>query len=805
LQTLLNGGLPTAQQETVIRHVQTCACCQRVLDGLSPAGGSWEHLAAQLGKPSPPPEPVLQRVLDQAKELGADNRDAAQTVTDRRLEVKPSLVAPGGVLAFLSPPTKPGNLGQLDHYEIHNFIGNGAFGIVIKGFDQRLHRIVAIKVLTPGLAANSVTCKRFIREARALAAVKNEHVVGIYEVQHEAQPPYLVMEYVDGISLKDKIDKHGALQLPEIVRIGKQIADGLAAAHELGVVHRDIKPANILLEHAEERVKIIDFGLARGVDDANVTQSGVAPGTPLYMSPEQALGQTLDHRSDLFSLGTVLYTLCTGQSPFRADHTMGVLQRVIAATPLPIRDINSEIPQRLCDIIEKLHAKIPDERFQTAAEIVEQFEALLQQISSPAPVASGAAFTKPHSIPVGMPADHVTPLKGLANQETAPGYNTTHVSAPNEPVETPFRQTTFGSLLLIGIIMGGYLMAFSLGWLVTWAFWNFGVVCAILGGTTSALLAYWLTWSVFPTDEQIGWSPSYKVFRACGGMFAVTVAQFYLLSFGVAFDLSGLKSNRAALQADTDLDKQSLIVGKDERIEQTVEKIKKGPPVTKLELNEVRDADLSAWNPLQGQNGYENWPRWLNGAFFLPIAFGLWSRSWREFCVRLVVVIPAYLVALFFFLSLPETGVPGGDLISDRTVIVNRLEVRELKFFPASGDQVRGQLEECLAKEGYKAFCECVWFLRVEPSRQQKGTFRLIEIRKHSPLDVWQMTLQGKDCVAPNFTVAVLVQDNHEAVVWIIPPVPREQSTNESTAQAAIFDRLEDMLRRRLPLKKSKP
>src|SRR6202453_894958 len=163
------------------------------------------------------------------------------------------------------------------------------------------------------------------------------------------------MEMIDGISLQDKLDKKGPLSLKEILRIGLQTAEGLVAAHKQGLVHRDIKPANVLLENGVERVKITDFGLARAVDDASVTQSGTVAGTPQYMSPEQAEGLAVDHRSDLFSLGTVLYAMCTGRPPFRANGTLAVLKRVIEAAPRPIREINSEVPEWLCSIIAKLH------------------------------------------------------------------------------------------------------------------------------------------------------------------------------------------------------------------------------------------------------------------------------------------------------------------------------------------------------------------------------------------------------------------------------------------------------------------
>ena len=302
-------------------------------------------------------------------------------------------------LSFLEPSDKPGHLGRLGHYEIWQVIGKGGFGIVLKGFDERLHRVVAIKVLIPAYAANGSARKRFIREAQTAAAIKNEHVVGIYDVEKDAQPPYLAMEMIDGISLQDKLDKHGPLSVKEILRIGVQMAEGLAAAHKQGLVHRDIKPANILLENGVERVKITDFGLARAVDDASVTQSGTVAGTPMYMSPEQAEGLPVDHRSDLFSLGTVLYAMCTGHPPFRASGTHAVLKRVIDASPRSIREINVEIPDWLEAIVAKLHAKKPEERFQSAKEVAELLGQHLAHLQQPGMAPMPAAVESPRRQP----------------------------------------------------------------------------------------------------------------------------------------------------------------------------------------------------------------------------------------------------------------------------------------------------------------------------------------------------------------------------------------------------------------------
>src|SRR5262249_18332578 len=157
-------------------------------------------------------------------------------------------------------------------------------------------------------------------------------------------------------------------------------ASGLAAAHAQGLVHRDVKPANILLEEGVERVTLTDFGLARAADDASLTQSGTIAGTPQYVSPEQAVGAAVDHRSDLFSLGSVLYALCTGRPPFRASTALGVLKRVVEDTPRPVRDVNPDVPEFLAAVIERLHAKDPDDRFQSAAEVASLLEGYLAHL-----------------------------------------------------------------------------------------------------------------------------------------------------------------------------------------------------------------------------------------------------------------------------------------------------------------------------------------------------------------------------------------------------------------------------------------
>jgi serine/threonine protein kinase len=273
-------------------------------------------------------------------------------------------------LTFLTPSKRPDSLGRLGHYEVLQVLGKGGFGIVFRAFDEMLQRVVALKVMAPQLAATSPARKRFLREARSSAQVRHENVVHVYEVA-EQPLPYLAMEFIPGETLQQKLDRVGPLDVPEVLRIGRQIAEGLAAAHAMDLIHRDIKPGNVLLEGGHQKVKITDFGLARAADDASISQSGLIAGTPMYMAPEQAEGQTLDHRADLFTLGSVLYQMVSGRPPFRANSTVAVLKRVADDKPRPIREIIPETPQWLCDIIAKLHAKDPEERYQSAREVAD--------------------------------------------------------------------------------------------------------------------------------------------------------------------------------------------------------------------------------------------------------------------------------------------------------------------------------------------------------------------------------------------------------------------------------------------------
>jgi WD40 repeat protein/anti-sigma factor RsiW len=373
LRNLLDGRLSDEEQAELNRHLEGCPSCQQRLEGLAAGTQTWTAAAGNLHAGFATPEAGLERILAQSK--GEEPGEVETPPADTPLD-------------FLSPSDDPAHLGRLGNYQILSVIGRGGMSVVLKAFDPSLHRVVAIKVLAPQLATNAAARTRFQREGCAAAAISHEHVVGVYAVDEINGLPYLVMEYISGESLQERLDRTGPLELKEVLRIGMQIAQGLAAAHAQGLVHRDIKPANILLHNGVARVKITDFGLARAVDDATLTQSGLIAGTPQYMSPEQARGDAIDARTDLFSLGSVLYAMCSGRPPFRASTTMGVLKRVTDEIPRAVREVNAEVPPWLADIIGKLHAKNPAERFQSAAEVVELLGRYLAEVQQGTPASA---------------------------------------------------------------------------------------------------------------------------------------------------------------------------------------------------------------------------------------------------------------------------------------------------------------------------------------------------------------------------------------------------------------------------------
>ncbi len=289
-------------------------------------------------------------------------------------------VSAGAAAAFadlLAPPLLPGELGRLGPYRVLKLLGAGGMGLVFQAEDTQLKRSVALKVLKPDVAAGEGARRRFLREAQAAASLTHDHVITIYQVGEAGGIPFLAMPLLKGEPLEERLRRAGALPLPEVLRVGRETAEGLAAAHARGLIHRDIKPANLWLEAGTGRVKILDFGLARAAaEDAHLTQPGLVLGTPHYMAPEQAAGETVDHRADLFSLGCVLYRMSAGELPFQGANTIAVLRAVAIGQVRPLGEVNPALPPALTDLVMQLLATDPAARPASARAVADRLRAI---------------------------------------------------------------------------------------------------------------------------------------------------------------------------------------------------------------------------------------------------------------------------------------------------------------------------------------------------------------------------------------------------------------------------------------------
>lgn len=362
LQGYVAGSLAGETTTEIEAHLATCEGCRSRIDGMrtgtdSPSSGG--PSSSEGGKSS------IWTKTTQAAPTSADARETEEALADIQI--------------MLQPSTETQFLGRVGVYEISSVLGRGGMGIVFKAFDTALHRPVAIKVLSPQLATSPRARRRFMREARAVAGINHPNVVTIHSVDEQGGLPYLVMEFVSGRTLRERLKITPPLDHLSVVRISVQIADGLAAAHRHGIIHRDIKPGNVLLEDGVERVKISDFGLALvTMDLTHLTSAGQTVGTPGYMSPEQVTGKKIDARNDLFGLGCVMYAMVTGSSPFRGTHPMEIAHRIVKHKPTPLHRKDPSVPKRFSDIVSRLLEKDPNRRFQTADEVCDM---LRQQLA----------------------------------------------------------------------------------------------------------------------------------------------------------------------------------------------------------------------------------------------------------------------------------------------------------------------------------------------------------------------------------------------------------------------------------------
>ena len=313
---------------------------------------------------------------------------------------------PGDVTSILSKPQQPDEMGRLGSYRVLRVLGEGGMGLVFAAEDSQ-RRQLALKVMRPELARNAAARERFVREARAASLVEHEHIITVHQISEEKGVPYLAMPLLEGQSLHERLHRAGGpLLLTEAVRIGREMAEGLAAAHAAGLIHRDIKPANVWLEARTEdggRVKLLDFGLVRlANEESNLTGTGTVLGTPSYMAPEQARGRKVDGRADLFSLGCILYEMCTGERAFKGEEPMNVLLRLSTEEPPPVQARNPQVPAALSHLIERLMAKKPEFRPASAKEVAVELAAL----------AADPALAREAALPAAIPLEETSAASG---------------------------------------------------------------------------------------------------------------------------------------------------------------------------------------------------------------------------------------------------------------------------------------------------------------------------------------------------------------------------------------------------------
>ena len=276
---------------------------------------------------------------------------------------------------------------QLGRYVIQSELGRGAMGVVYKALDSVLERPVAVKTVNISLEREHADKyeQRFYQEARAAGGLNHPNIVTIHDVGKAGDVVYMAMEYIEGVELRTLIGEGRALRVSQALSISAQVAEGLAYAHQRGVVHRDIKPANIMVV-ANGPVKITDFGIARMRGTGDLTQTGMLLGSPKYMSPEQVIGKRADHRSDIFSLGVILYEMLCGAAPFNGENVTALMYQIVNFAPPAPSAVNPAVPELLNFIVAKMLAKPLEERYQSAQELANDLRNCERQIASPASV-----------------------------------------------------------------------------------------------------------------------------------------------------------------------------------------------------------------------------------------------------------------------------------------------------------------------------------------------------------------------------------------------------------------------------------
>ena len=364
---LLLGTLPHEFAEVKERHLLECSACLQQAQSLSASDWLTESLRQDSVENVPQAEvSVLRTLVTELEALGVTAQIAASAHEE--------------IGAILRQPHAEDELGRLLHFRILDVLGAGGMGIVFKAEDGQLNRTVALKVMRPSLAIDPEAKQRFRREAMAVAAFEHDHIVTVYQVEEDNGIPFFSMQWLEGESLRDRLRREGKLAPPEALRITREVTAGLIEAHGRGLLHRDIKPDNIWLQGPNGRVKILDFGLVRSIEErSSLTHSGTILGTPEYMAPEQACGETVDERCDLFSLGCVLYHMLTGEPPFKAKNVVATLVAVSNANVTSKNMLQEDVPQVIAELTLDLLEREPSRRTTSAVELAAKIEELEKQ------------------------------------------------------------------------------------------------------------------------------------------------------------------------------------------------------------------------------------------------------------------------------------------------------------------------------------------------------------------------------------------------------------------------------------------
>jgi eukaryotic-like serine/threonine-protein kinase len=350
----------------------------------------------------------------------------------------------------------------IDRYEVGRLLGSGGMAEVFEGRDRLLARRVAIKVLLSQYARDPAFLTRFKREAQAAASLSHPNIVGVYDTGVQDGTNFIVMEYVEGRTLREVIRNEGPLMPERAAEIASDVCQALAAAHARGLIHRDIKPGNVMLT-PDGTVKVMDFGIARATTSETITQTSAVIGTAQYISPEQAQGQTVDFRSDLYSLGCCLYEMLTGVVPFTGATPVAIAYRHVREDPTPPRQLNPDVTPELEAVVLKAMAKHPDERYQTAVEMRQDLDRVLAGQDVLAGVPGEAPTVALGGVPVGQDAQQ-TAMLGAAGtmQQPSVGAGSGYPYGGAYPLPGE-RRVSVGwvVLVLLGLALAGALGYFG--------------------------------------------------------------------------------------------------------------------------------------------------------------------------------------------------------------------------------------------------------------------------------------------------------------------------------------------------------